>query len=181
MGQIGRVRAGPRLGFTPLIRNQLGTHLTTKATKYCRVVCKAAGRNAWKLGPKFALLCGMRREHLLSSQGSECVLSRPDLRIPGREGGQRSTGGMGSISRYKNFSFVIRGNGFRNTLSSSLGSAENFKCSNVLPFHSPFKPKSFVKSRKNLAVKNRYYSCKGGVSSKDSSWKRIYEWDIFEF
>ena len=98
------------------------------------------------------------------------MLSRPDLRIPGREGGQRSTGGMGSISRYKNFSFVIRGNGFRNTLSSSLGSAENFKCSNVLPFHSPFKPKSFVKSsKKNLAVKNRYYSCKGGVSSKDSS------------
>ena len=82
------------------------------------------------------------------------VLSHPDLHIPGREGGQRSTGGMGSISRYKNFSFVIRGNGFRNTLSSSLGSAENFKCSNVLLFHSPFKqPKSFVKSRKRLGGK----------------------------
>ena len=116
---------------------------------------------------------------VLTRLGVCVVPSRPPY--PWAGGRAAVNGGMGSISRYKNFSFVIRGNGFRNTLSSSLGSAENFKCSNVLPFHSPFKPKSFVKSRKTLAVKNRYYSCKGGVSSKDSSRKRIYEWDLFKF
>ena len=154
MGQICRVRAGCRLGFTAFVlAPDLGLLLTplipTGHTFNNKCYQLPSGLSSCRqkyleISPKICALL------------SECVLtvvpSRPPY--PWTEGGQRSTGGMGSISRYKNFSFVIRGNGFRNTLSSSLGSPENFKCSNVLLFHSPFKqPKSFVKSRKRLGGK----------------------------
>ena len=81
--------------FTPLIPTGRA-HIEQqklKATKYCRVVCKAAGRNAWKLGPKFALLLCGGSICCPHKARSVCCHIPTSVSLGGREGsGQRGNG-----------------------------------------------------------------------------------------